>query len=186
MLVFRSIIQTPPGSRKLGKAAHARCKAPSKRYKRGNIEMLTYAGILLASLTAALLVGQLFKAAVAKSRSANLSTKRVIVPDNSTSYKKARAGYKTCNGVTVPSKQQSRMVAMSLDKSSPAQPVVCRNPDASWLVRENKLLSMQRSYKVKRRVEPQPLTLEKASKPFRREVASWAQNNKLAVRPWKA
>ena len=78
------------------------------------------------------------------------------------------------------------MVAMNLDKKSPAEPVVCRNRDASWLIREKKLLSMDRSYKVKRRVEPQALTLEMASKPFRKEVASWAHNDKLAVRPWKA
>ena len=148
--------------------------------------MLTYAGILLASLVAALLVRHLYTAVVAKSRSAHLSTRRVIVTDSSTRYKKARAGYKTCNGVTVPSIQQSRMIAMNLDKSSPAKPVVCRNPDTSWRVREKKLLSMDRSYKVRRRVEPQPLTLEMASKPFRREVASWAHNNKLADRPWKA
>lgn len=148
--------------------------------------MLTYAGIFLASLIAALIVRHLYTVVVVKSRPAHLSTRRIKVTDTSSRYKKTRAGYKTCNGVTVPSTSQSRMVAMNLDKSSPAKPVVCQNPDASWLIREKKLLSMNRSYKVKRRVEPQPLTLEMASKPYRREVASWAHNNKLAVRPWKA
>jgi len=148
--------------------------------------MLTYTGIFLASLLAALLVRKLYRTVIAECRSAHLSGNRTTVTDSSANYQKARAGYKTCNGIPVPSLQQSRMVAMNLDKSSPAKPVVCVNRDASWLIREKKVLSMDRSYKVKRRVEPQPLTLEMASKPFRREVASWAHNDKLAVRPWKA
>ncbi len=148
--------------------------------------MLTYTGIFLASLLAALLVRKLYRTVIAECRSAHLSGNRTTVTDSSAKYQKARAGYKTCNGIPVPSLQQSRMVAMNLDKSSPAKPVVCVNRDASWLIREKKVLSMDRSYKVRRRVEPQPLTLEMASKPFRREVASWAHNDKLAVRPWKA
>jgi len=148
--------------------------------------MLTYTGIFLASLLVAFFVRNFYKVVMAKSRSAHQSTRRTIVSDSSTKYQKVRTGHKTCNGVPVPSLQESRMVAMNLDNKSPAAPVVCRNRDASWLIREKKLLSMDRSYKVKRRVEPQPLTLEMASKPFRKEVASWAHNDKLAVRPWKA
>ena len=148
--------------------------------------MLIYTGIFLASLMAALLVRNFYKTVAAKSRLVHFSKKPNAITDSSTRYQKARAGFKTCNGIPVPTVQQSHKVALNLSKTSPAKPNVCRNRDTSWLIHEKKLATMGRSYKVRRRVEPEPLTLEMASKPYRREVASWAQNNKIAIRPWEA
>ena len=148
--------------------------------------MLIYTGIFIASLMAALLVRNFYKAIAAKSRLVHVSKKPITRTDISTRYEEARAGFKTCNRIPVPTVQQSHKVALNLSKTSPAKPNVCRNRDTSWLIHEKKLATMGRSYKVRRRVEPEPLTLEMASKPYRREVASWAQNNKIAIRPWEA
>ena len=148
--------------------------------------MLIYTGIFLASLMAALLVRNFYIAVAAKSRLVHVSKKPIAKADSSARYQNARAGFKTCNGIPVPTVQQSHKVALNLSKTSPAKPNVCRNRDASWLIHEQKLASMGRSYKVRRRVEPEPLTLEMASKPYRRDVAPWAQNNKIAIRPWEA
>lgn len=147
--------------------------------------MLTYTGIFLASLVTALLARYFVKALTNKSGMLRAYQNQIAITDHSTKYEKAMVGINTCNGVPVPSLQQSRIVAMNLSKTAPAKPGFVRNPEASWLVQEKILASMGRSYKVRRRVEPVPLTLEKASQPFRREVAPWAQNNKMATRPWK-
>lgn len=56
---------------------------------------------------------------------------------------------------------------MPRDKS-----VACHNLDTSWLIRENRLLSMYESYMANRSAEQEPLTLEMVSKPFRRTITS--------------
>lgn len=167
-------------------AVFMRCKASSKRLKGENTTMLFYTTTFLACLVAALLTRNFYKVLTDKSGSVNVSSKRAAVTDSSTRYQKARAGFKTCNGIPIPTAQQSRLAALNLGKRSPAEPVVCRNRDASWLVHEKKIASMGRSYKVRRRVEPVSPTLEMASQPFKREIAPWAHDNRIAIRPWEA
>jgi len=147
--------------------------------------MILYTGIFLASLVSALLARNVYKAVVAKDRQVQAINKRTAVMESPAKYKKARAAFNTCNGIPIPSVQESQVAAMNLGKSNPAKPVVCQKRDASWLVHEQKAAPAGKSYKVKRRVEPVVPTLEMTSKPFRREVAPWATNNKIAVRPWK-
>lgn len=133
--------------------------------------MLFYTSIFVASLIAALLIRSFYKVITNKNRSVHTSNKRVAITDSFGRYQKERTGFKTCNGISVLSVQESRVVSSNLGRTHPAKPAVSHSQDTSWLIREKKLSSMNVSYKVRRRVQPQPPTLEMVSKPFSRKVA---------------
>ena len=147
--------------------------------------MLYYTSMFVASLIAALYTRFFYKAITNINRSVHTSNKRVAITDNSRRYQKERTGFKTCNGTPILSVQEGGAVSSNLGKTRPAKPVVCHNQNTAWLIREKMLSSMNVSYKVRRRVQPEPPTLEMVSKPFSRKVAPWAKDNKTAIRPWK-
>ena len=147
----------------------------------GKATMLFYTSIFVVCLIAAHLVGSFYKAITNKNRSVHTSNKRVAITDSSGRYQKERTGFKTCNGLSVLSAQGSGVVS----KTHPAKPAVCHSQDTSWLIREKKISSMNEFYKVRRRVQPEPPTLEVVSKPFSRNADPWEKDNKTAVRPWK-
>jgi hypothetical protein len=147
--------------------------------------MLFYTSMFVASLIAALLTRFFYITITNKTRLVHASNKRMAITDSSGRYQKERAGFKTYNGISVLSVQDSGVVSSNLGKAHPAKPVVCHNQNTSWLIREKKLSSINVSYKVRRRVQPEAPTLEKVSKPFSHKVAPWAKDNKTAIRPWK-
>jgi len=147
--------------------------------------MLFYTSIFVVCLIAAVFIRSLYKAITNISRSVHASNKRVAITGSSGRYPNERTGFKTCNGISVLSAQGSGVVSSNLGKTHPAKPVGSHSQDCSWLVREKKHSSMNVSYKVRRRVKPEPPTLETASKPFNRNAGPWEKDNKTAVRPWK-
>jgi hypothetical protein len=145
--------------------------------------MLFYISIVVASLIAILLARFSYKAMTNKNRSVHTSNKRVAITDSSRRYQKERTGFKTYNGIPTLSVQEGGMVYSNPGKTHPAKPVVRHNQNTASLIREKKLLSMNGSYKVRRSIEPEPLTLEMVSKPFRRKVAPRGKGNETAIRP---
>ena len=91
----------------------------------------------------------------------------------------------TYGGIPNQSVQQGGVVFSNARKTHPAKPVVCHNQNTARFIREKRLLSTNGSYKVSREEEPEPRTLEMVSKPFRRKVAPWAKDNKIAIRLWE-
>lgn len=140
--------------------------------------MLFYISIFVAILIAALHVRFFYTAIANKKRSVHSSNKRIAMTDSSRTYQKERTGF---NDSPIPSVQEGGLVS-----SHPANPVVCHELKTARLIYEETLLSMNESYKAKRRAESESLTLEMVSKPFRRKVAPWAKDNKTAIRPWRA
>jgi hypothetical protein len=137
--------------------------------------MLFYTSIFVAILIAAL-HARFFHTAIAnKNRSAHTSNKRIAITDRSKRYQKERTGFKINNDLPIPSVQEGGLMSSNLGKKHPANPVVCHKLKSARLIYEETLLSMNESYKAKRRAESGPLTLEMVSKPFRRKVAPWAK-----------
>ena len=130
--------------------------------------MLFYTGIFAASLIAAFLARFLYRAITSKDTLVHISNKRLAITDGATRYQNERAGYNTCNDISVPSLQDARVVSTNMDKIQPAKLVDCRNQNSASLIHG--------SYEARRKLKPEPLTLEMVSKPFRRKVAPWAKN----------
>ena len=147
--------------------------------------MLFYTSTFIASLVAAILTRFFYQSMTKKSRSVHISNKSIAITDSSRKNKKERTGFKANNGIPVPSVQQGGLVYSNMGKQQPAKPVVFRNQNSASLIREKRLLSMDGYYKVRREAEPEPLTLDMVSKPFRRKVAPWAKDKKIAIRPWE-
>ncbi len=133
--------------------------------------MLFYTSIFAVSLIAALYSRFFYTAITNKDSSVHTSNKRIAITDSSRRYQKERTGLKINNGLPIPSVQEGGLVSSSLGKKHPAKPVVSHDQDTARLIREKWLLSMYESCKARRRAEPEPLTLEMVSKPFRRKVA---------------
>ncbi len=147
--------------------------------------MLIYTGIFVASFIAALLARFFYKAITNKNRSVHTSNKRVAITDGASRYQEERTGFMIYGGIPNQSVHEGGVVSSNPGKTHPAKPVVCHNQNTAWLIREKKLFSMNVSYKVRRRVQPEPPTLEMVSKPFSRKAAPWAKDNKTAIRPWE-
>jgi len=127
--------------------------------------MLFYTIIFVASLIATLFANLSYKAISNKVRSVNTTYQRITITDSSRDYQRK---------MTEPTQpaQDDGVVFSPPGKMSPGEFVACRNQDTTWLVREQKLLSMYESYTARRSAESEPLTLEMISKPFRRSVPS--------------
>ena len=147
--------------------------------------MLFYKSKFGASLITAIHERFFCKTFTNKNKSVNTSNKRIAITDSSRKCQKERTGLKINNDLPIPSVPEGGLVSSNLGKKHPAKPEVCHNQNSARLIREKKLLAMYESYKARRRVEPEPRTLEMVSKPFSRKVAPWAKDNKIAVRPWK-
>jgi len=147
--------------------------------------MLFYTSIFVASLITALHERFFCITITNTDRSFHTSNKRIAITDSSKRDQKERPGLKDNSDLPVPSVLEGGLVSSNLGKTHSAKPVVCHDQESARLNREKKLLDMYESYKARRKEEQEPRTLEMVSKPFRREVAPWAKDDKIATRPWK-
>jgi len=145
--------------------------------------MFIYTSLLLASLVA-LLVARLvyrttfsgYKAVSKPVKRVYRSNARVIFSDSTSGYQKTGKVRKASTDALIPSDRASNATVWNLARTNPCTPQIHQDQNIAWLVREKKLASVGEVYKVRRRVDPRPVTLDIVSKPWRREVAPWIQN----------
>jgi len=147
--------------------------------------MLLYIGIFVAILIATPCARFFYTAISNKTRSVHPSDRRKAITDNSEKLQKEETGFKTNSNFRVLSVQEGGSKSLSPGKKRSANPVACHKLKSARAIHEEKLLSMNKSYKARRRAESGPLSLEMVSKPFTRKVAPWAKDYKIAVRSWK-
>lgn len=148
--------------------------------------MLVYISVFIAILIAALHVRFFYTAIVNKDILGRHSNKPIATTDGSGKDQEEWTGFKSDSDLLVPSVHEDGLVSPNLGEKHPANPVVSHNLKSARLIYEKGLLTMNKSYKARRRAESRPLTLEMESKPFTRKVAPWAKDNRNAIRPWKA
>lgn len=139
--------------------------------EKGKITMLFYTCIFVGSLIAVLLACSFYRAIANINSSVHSSSKREAITGGARIYQKEMTAITIDNGIPNTSVQKVRVVPSNPGKTGTAKAVDCNDQNTAWLIREKRLLAMNESFKVRRRLEPQPLTLAMVSKPFRRKAA---------------
>ena len=144
--------------------------------------MLFYTGIFVAILIVALHAHFFHTAIANKNTSAHTSDEQMAATDSSRRNQKERTGFKINNDLPIPSVQEDGSVSSNLGKKHPANPVDCHDLKTARPIFEEWLLSMNESYKARRRAESGHLTLEMVSKPFTRKADPWVKDGETALK----
>ena len=147
--------------------------------------MFIYTSLFLASLVLLLVARFIYKAICSgfnvvseSAKSINRTNARAAFADGGPGYQKNGKLRKASNDALIPLDRVNRETAWSLATTCATAPETLHNQNTTWLLREKKLelASAGKTFKVRRRVTPEPLTLDMVSKPWRRKVAPWIQN----------
>ena len=142
--------------------------------------MLIYTSLFLASLVVLVVARIIFKAISSGykvvseyGKSADRSNARFAIAENTPGYQKSGKTRKASIEALTPLDMVSRETAWNSAKTRATAHRARHNQDSAWLLREEKLApaAAGKVFKVRRRVTPEPLTLEMVSKPWRRKVA---------------
>lgn len=148
--------------------------------------MLLYTSLFVAILTATLCARFFFTAISNKDRPIRNSNKQRAKADSTGRYQKEETDFRFDNSFRVPSVPEGGYESTNVRKKHPVNPVVDHNLKSARDIYEERLLSMNKSYKARRRKESGHLKLELVCKPFTRKAAPWAKDNRTSARPYEA